>query len=242
MEHKLEKEIFIHNPNTMSWLADWAKDNLGGDEKTDEKKAKSRDDPKLLPSLQSQQLKDHRDQTWRLQYKSGSTLFVLHTRARSVSQARKHLIEEWVSLGGLEYDFQFLPPLTVKFRDAWSEPLPSMIQAIRTGWLEVVSSQVLHTFKLCFQRRYRPGCLIVQARDVFEARKSLLDALKAKRVHDQSFPFAPQFDSDTPVNVTRTPNPRAELSADLCDLSWAARIGYLEMIVEPVVYFSALDG
>jgi len=219
----------------MSWLT---MDNLGGDEE----KAKSRDDPKLLPSLQCQQLKDHRDQTWRLQYKSGSTLFVLHTRARNVSQARKRLIEDWVSLGGLEYDFQFLPPLAVRFRDSWSEPLQSMIQAIRTGWLEVVSSQVLHTFKLCFDRRSRPGCLVVQARDVFEARNCLLDALKAKRVHDQSFPFAPDFNSKTPVNVTRSPNPRAALSADLCDLSWAARVGYLEMVIEPVLYFSGLDG
>jgi len=238
LEHKLEKEIFIHNPNTMSWLADWAKDNLGGDEK----KAKSREDPKLQPSLQSQQLFSQRDATWRLLYKSGSTLFVLYTQACSVGQARKRLLEEWFSLGGLEYDAQFLPPLTVRFRDSWSEPLRTMAQAIRTGWLEVVYSKAIHTFKLSFERRGRPGCLIVQAHDVFEARRWLLDSIKNKKVHDQSFPFAPGFDSDTTVNVTRTPNPRAALSADLCDLSWAARVGYLEMVIEPVLYFSGLDG
>lgn len=44
-------------------------------------------------------------------------------------------------------------------------------------------------------------------------------------------------------NVTRTPNPRAEaLSSDLSNLSWAAQMGYPEMVVGPVLYFSALDG
>lgn len=83
----------------------------------------------------------------------------------------------------------------------------------------------------------------MQGRNVFEARKWLLDSLAIDRVHDQSFPFAVPFESKTAVNVTRTPNPRAEaLSSDLSNLSWAAQMGYLEMVVEPVLYFSALDG
>lgn len=84
-----------------------------------------------------------------------SSLYSPHSRTQCVSSPQTPS-RGMVLFRGLEYDTRFLPPLslckthavglTVKFRQSWSKPLPTIAEAIRIGWLQVISSKVPHTF------------------------------------------------------------------------------------------------
>lgn len=232
----------------MSWLADWAKDNLKEEKGKDRMKP---EDTPVVPSFQSQQLFDPQHKTWCLRYKQGNTLHILHTRAHNPTHARKRMMLEWFALGGTEVkDDKFLSslsrnqqPLTVLCRHGWSGPLKTMESVISLGWMEAVAPDRLHIFKLDLYREQHPGVMMVQAHDVVEARKIMLQAVKEQDVDDNTFPYATSFDCKTvSVQVNTSPNPTVPMSAKLGDLSWAVRLGYLEMVAQSVVYFCGLDG
>jgi hypothetical protein len=224
----------------MSWLANpFLKEEKQG-------KKPNPKTPSLVPSFQSQQLFDRQHQTWRMLYKRGNTLYALHTRAHNPNHARKRMMLEWFALGGQELQQESHrkhQPLTVKCRDVWSKELEGMESAINLGWMEQMAPDRLHIFKLDFHRGYHPGCMMVQAHNVVEARQILLQAVEEKDVDDNTFPYATSFDDKkTLVQVNPSPNPTVPMSSDMADLTWAIRLGYLEMVAQSVMYFCALDG